>query len=345
MPEMDGVALLQALRQSPKTRTVPVVLMSARAGEEARLAGLETGADDYLVKPFSTRELVTRVRTHLEMARVRREAAEIRAALIDELERKNLDLRTAYSELQTTQTQLVQSAKMASLGELVAGVAHEINNPLAFALGHLDTVVRSLARVEARLRAHLDDEVTPQWNRALDRLREMQTGLMRIQELVTKLRTFSRLDEGEQKQVSVRESVASLLTILEHRCDERIEVVTSFSELDFVECYPSLLNQAVMNLVSNAIDAMAEGGRLTISTRAEGDSYSIVVEDTGCGIPEEIRDRVLEPFFTTKPVGQGTGLGLAIAYSIAKKHGGDLVLAPASGGGTSAIFRFPLTRH
>jgi signal transduction histidine kinase len=349
MPEMDGVALVAALRGDPVTHTIPVVLLSARAGEEAVVAGLDTGADDYLVKPFSSRELLSRVRAHLAMVRMRKEAenamrelAETRATLVRELEGKNSELESAYRDLQKAQSQLVQSAKMASLGELVAGVAHEINNPLAFALGHLDTVQRSLRRLQTRLGSALEGETLPDWQRAVDRLREMQLGLDRIRDLVLRLRTFSRLDEGEQKRVSIRESVESVLAILEHRLRDRVTVKTDFGEPDQVMCYPGLLNQAVLNLISNAADAIAEQGAITVTTGAQGGHFVIHIADTGSGIPEAIRDRVIEPFFTTKAVGEGTGLGLSITYSIAKKHGGDLELLPGPAGGTVAILRFPL---
>jgi two-component system NtrC family sensor kinase len=270
--------------------------------------------------------------------------ADTRAALISELEQKNLDLELAFRELQTTQAQLVQSAKMASLGELVSGVAHEINNPLAFVLAHLDTVRRSLQEVDANTQVGSLAVAQPHWDRAQKRLHEIGSGLQRISQLVLKLRTFSRLDEGEQKLVSMRENVESVIMIFGHRLKDKIDVVTHFGDPDLVDCYPGLLNQALMNLISNAIDATEGRGILTISTGAEGDSYVITIKDTGRGVPEGIRDRIFEPFFTTKPVGVGTGLGLSITYSIVKKHGGELTLHHLREGGTSAVVRFPLTK-
>jgi signal transduction histidine kinase len=349
MPELDGVSLLAALRADARTDTIPVILISARAGEEARLAGLETGADDYLVKPFAAREVVTRVRTHMEMAKIRRaaaaaarELAETRATLLQQLEQEHASLQTAYDELRQTHGQLVQAAKMASLGELVAGIAHEINNPLAFALGHLNTVERGLTSVESALKPELDQAAAGPWRRTMDRVREMRTGLVRIEELVNKLRTFSRLDEGERKRVSARDSIESVLTILAHRSRNRITVSTHFGEPDIIDCYASLLNQALMNVVSNAIDAIDGQGTITIATGARDGWFEVVVADTGHGIPPALRERVFEPFFTTKPVGKGTGLGLSISYSIIQKHGGQLTLQPREGGGTVATIRLPL---
>jgi two-component system NtrC family sensor kinase len=258
-----------------------------------------------------------------------------------ELLRLNEDLKAAYAELQAKQLQLVQSAKMASLGELVAGIAHEINNPLAFVLNHLKTVDATLTKLEAELPELLTPTTKGSWQRARSRLHESRLGAERIRNLVLKLRTFSRLDDGEEGQVSMRESVASVLTILEHRYKGRIQVTTHFGEPDLVACFPGLLNQAVMNLVANAIDAIPGQGTVSITTGAENDSYVIVVTDSGVGIPAELRERVLEPFFTTKPVGEGTGLGLSITYSIIQKHGGTLELSPAKDGGTVATIRFP----
>ncbi|HVY26003.1 MAG TPA: ATP-binding protein [Polyangiaceae bacterium] len=349
MPEMDGVQLLQALRAHDSTRTVPVILLSARAGEDARLVGLETGADDYLVKPFAARELLARVRTQLEVARVRemaathaRALAETRAQLVAKLEQANAELQASLDELAATQAQLIQAAKMASLGQLVAGIAHEINNPLAFLLSHLQTVERGLVELEPLVQQQADAVVVQHFNRSRARAREMAMGLVRIQELVQKLRVFSRLDEGELKLVSIRESVDAALTILGHRLEDRIEVETHFEGADMLECYASLLNQALINLLGNAIDAIVGSGRITISSVSDDVSLTLRVVDTGSGIPEAVRARVFEPFFTTKEPGQGTGLGLSVTYSIIKKHRGTIELLSAAGGGTEARIRVPL---
>ena len=162
-----------------------------------------------------------------------------------------------------------------------------------------------------------------------------------MRDLVLKLRTFSRLDEGERKSVDVAECIESVITILRHRFKDRIQVVTDVAPA-MLECYPALLNQVLLNLVANSVDAIEGPGLITIKTSADGQQFVITVIDTGSGIPAELRERVLEPFFTTKPVGLGTGLGLSIAYSIMKKHEGSLELTDAPGGGTLATLRIPI---
>jgi len=359
MPEMDGYEVAQHARKNPTTRDIPIIFLTAtHDSEESVLRGYGSGAVDFLLKPISVPILRSKVRVFLDLWQGRRqiadaklelertnaelrELASAKAALADRFQTANQELEIAYTELQTTQARLVQSAKMASLGELVAGVAHEINNPLAFALSHLQTVHRSLDRVEPELATGLEASGRENWDRARNRLGEINLGLERIRELVVKLRTFSRLDEGERKLVSVRESVESVLTILGHKLGERVRVETEFGGPETIECFPALLNQAIMNLVANAIDAIQGPGTLCISTRADGGEYEIVVADTGHGIPPHLRERVLEPFFTTKEVGAGTGLGLSITDSIVRKHGGTLELADAPGGGTRAIIRIP----
>jgi two-component system, NtrC family, sensor kinase len=341
MPGMDGYEVAHHARRNPSTRDVPIIFLTAANNSEGMvLRGYGSGAVDFLFKPLNPSILRSKVRVFLELHTAHQKVEAAKTAL----ERSNADLQAAYTDLQTTHAQLVQSAKMASLGELVAGVAHEINNPLAFVLSHLDTVRRKLSQLEPELPGPLSDSAREKWQRANDRLNEIAPGLDRIRDLVIKLRTFSRLDEGERKQVSIRECVESVLTILGHRIRGKIEVETNFGSPDQVDCYASLLNQAIMNLVSNSIDAMADGGVLRISTGSQGPLYSIVVTDSGPGIPAALRERVLEPFFTTKPVGQGTGLGLSITYSIVRKHQGTIELCEPPGGGASIAIRFPINQ-
>lgn len=248
--------------------------------------------------------------------------------------------------LRATQAQLVQSAKMASLGELVAGIAHEINNPLSFALSHLTTARRNLGKLDGLIQSNLDPTSLESWQRAEDRLRELSTGLERIGELVLKLRTFSRVDEGELKVVKIRECIDSVAMILKHRLEGRIELEIAVDEGDAIECYPSLLNQALMNLIANAIEALPapKSGRIAVRAQQSGDAYRIEVTDTGPGIPERVRERIFEPFFTTKAVGQGTGLGLSITYSIVERHGGTLKVHCPEEGGTVMTVSLPTNR-
>jgi two-component system, NtrC family, sensor kinase len=360
MPEMDGYEVAHHARENPSTRDIPIIfLTAAHHSEDNVLRGYGSGAVDFLFKPIDPPILRSKVRVFLELYAQRRQIADAKtalersntelrqladsnAALAEKFRAANEDLEKAYRELQTTQGQLIQSAKMASLGELVAGVAHEINNPLSFATSHLDTARRIFEKIEPECRPALSEASVASWTRADSRLREMATGLERIAELVVKLRTFSRLDEGEQKKVSIRECVESVLMILQHRMGDRIRVEKHLGEPDRIDCFAGLLNQALLNLVSNAIDAIEGEGQVTVTTGAEGDAFAITVTDTGCGIPDDLRERVLEPFFTTKPVGQGTGLGLSITYSIVRRHGGTLELSRREGGGTVASIRLPM---
>jgi two-component system NtrC family sensor kinase len=337
MPEMDGYEVARHVRMHPATREVPIIFATAtHGGNENILKGYDSGAVDFLLKPIDPEVVRSKVKVFLELYLGRRAIADAKR----ELERKNADLAAAYTELQDTQAQLIQSAKMASLGQLVAGVAHEINNPLAFVVSHLGTALRGLEGVDQVLPA--ESVVLQGFQRAQSRLQEMDIGLNRIKDLVLKLKTFSRLDEGERKVVSVRESIDAILTILGHQLKDRIEVTLQFGDPDLISCYAGALNQALMNLVSNAIDAIQGEGKLWITTSAQGETFQIVIADTGPGIPAAIHDRIFEPFFTTKPIGEGTGLGLSITYSIVKKHGGTLQLRDRLGGGTEAVVTLPL---
>jgi DNA-binding response OmpR family regulator len=365
MPDLDGIETCRCIKTTPLFRDIPLIMLTAREDREAMIEALATGADDFIAKSSELEVLTARVRAQLRRkqfedehrhirekllrseleateARAAREVSEARAKALEVLEQKNQELSEAYAELKQTQSRLVQSAKLASLGELVAGVAHEINNPLSFAISHLQTARSSVAWLGP---VAPDERRAKHWQRAQDRLTEMSGGLERIRELVLKLRTFSRLDEGERKVVNIRESVESVLTILGHRLRHHIQVDAKFEAPAELDCYPSLLNQAIMNLVANAVDAIDSAGpqgHVVIRGGERDGHYVLSVRDDGAGVPEHLRERVFDPFFTTKEVGKGTGLGLSITYSIIKKHGGHLELVPAPNGGTIAEMTLPL---
>jgi two-component system NtrC family sensor kinase len=270
----------------------------------------------------------------LALARARAEAASAEA-----LAKANRELEEANDLLKGTQAQLVQAAKMASLGELVAGIAHEINNPLAFIQAHQGTVERLLTEVEGKLppEAGLERQV----RKCLDRIGAMKLGLGRIQELVLNLRRFSRLDEGDFQTVNVPESIETVLALLGHKLGTRIDVRRRYNAVPDLYCSPALLNQVVMNIVGNAADAIKGTGGIDIETESSETTYTIRISDTGPGIPPELRERIFEPFFTTKPVGSGTGLGLAIAYSVVQAHKGSITVSAGLAGGASFIITIP----
>jgi two-component system, NtrC family, sensor kinase len=344
MPEMDGYEVAQHARSNLATRDVPIIFLTASDNSEENIErGYGSGAVDFLFKPVNPSVLRSKVRIFLELYSNRRQLTDAKQSL----EQANSVLRQAYTELKETQSQLVQSAKMASLGQLVAGVAHEVNNPLSFSIGHLETVKRSLATLVALLPSPLPVDADAQVQRANQRLAEMGLGLERIKDLVLKLRTFSRLDEGHRKTVRLQTCVDSVLTILSHRiATEKLEVVTSYDGVDELECYPSLLNQALLNILANAIDSVLEtperSGKIELSAWRDAEqAMRVRVRDMGVGLRPGARERLFEPFYTTKPVGSGTGLGLSITYSIIRKHGGTLTLEDAEGGGAVATIVLP----
>jgi two-component system NtrC family sensor kinase len=337
-----------------------VALEGARASPTA---AFEAGADDVLPAEAGAEAIRLRVRAlvrrkllreenrrievamreqlrEVERARAEAASAEARAALTGALERANTELESTNKALRDTQGKLVQAAKMASLGELVAGIAHEINNPLAFILAHQGTVTRLLAQVASRVAE--DPEARQAVEKAARRAESMTLGLRRIQELVLNLRKFSRLDEAGSQEVDVPEAISTVLVLLTHKLSDRIVVERHFAARRILRCSPALLNQVVMNIIGNAADAIEGTGRVRVATRTEGEDYIIEVSDTGPGVPEAIRARIFEPFFTTKPVGSGTGLGLSIAYAVVEAHHGSIAVDDAPGGGARFTIRVPL---
>ena len=289
----------------------------------------------------------------LEQLRTLNRTLEVRVA------ERTTELASAVDELRETQGQLVHQEKMASVGQLVAGVAHEINNPLNFiegnlhhleeysqslsgAVGELEKLAGSAGRREelAAIREEHDiDFITQDLDSAFAGCRE---GVDRAMTIVRDLRTFSRLDRGEASEVDVNAFLDTTVNLLRSRLAD-IEVVREYSELPTVHCLEGQISQVFMNLVVNAADAMEGGGRITIRTRNEPSGcVTIEVEDDGRGIPDELAARIFEPFFTTKEVGKGTGLGLAISYGVLARHGGKLEVDSEEGVGTTFTVVLPV---
>ncbi|MEP0885676.1 PAS domain S-box protein [Trichocoleus sp. ST-U3] len=290
-----------------------------------------------------------------------------------ELRTKNQQLQQTLHQLKQTQAQLIQNEKMIGLGQMVAGIAHEINNPISFIYGNI-----AYAREYASDLLHLVQLYAKHYPEAVPEIQQqitafdlefikadfpkllesMKKGAKRIRSIVLSLRNFSHLDEADMKKVDIHEGISSTLLILQHRLKKHpaspeIKVIQEYGQLPLVECYPSQLNQVLMNLLNNAIDALETqpcSPMIAIRTEVKYESgvihpshVVIRVSDNGCGIPEEVKQRIFDPFFTTKPVGVGTGLGLSIAHSIiVEKHGGQLTCSSTPGQGTEFAIELPI---
>ncbi|WAG80479.1 CBS domain-containing protein [Metapseudomonas furukawaii] len=284
---------------------------------------------------------------------------------------RNRVLRQALVDLKESQAQLVQSEKMASLGQMVAGVAHELNTPLGYVTNNVQLMEEltlplfRLAETQATLALALDDpdcdaqrlaDALEQAARAreeaapellADDLRQLfgdtRYGLGQIAELVSGLKDFARLDRAMSDEVDLNECIRSALLIARNHLKDRVEVFQALGELPPVACAPSQINQVLLNLLTNAAQAMDGPGRIQIRSWAENDRVHISVQDSGRGMPPEVVARIFDPFFTTKPVGEGTGLGLSISYKIIRDHGGSIRVASEPGRGTRFLVSLP--RH
>lgn len=282
---------------------------------------------------------------------------------VGELEREKLEQRKLIRKLEEAHNQVLQSEKLASIGQLAAGVAHEINNPVGFVnsnLGALENYVKDLlgiidayATIESELqsRPELFAPIAAAKSKAdLEFLREdigqlireSKDGLDRVKRIVQDLKDFSRVGESQWQWVDLHKCLDSTLNVVWNEIKYKAEVVKDYGALPEVECLPSQLNQVFMNLLVNAAQAIAERGKITISTRAEGGEVQVMVSDTGNGIAAENLSRIFDPFFTTKPVGKGTGLGLSVSYSIVARHHGRIEVESTLGQGTSFCVCLPI---
>lgn len=382
MEEMDGLMLLRFFRANPATRDIPIVVLSTKEEPQQKAEAFASGANDYLIKIPDKIELIARLRYHSNAYHnlCRRYEIELTKQYNKKLEmrvqERTQELTEALENLKQTQAQLVQSEKMSGLGQLVAGIAHEINNPISFISGNLIHFIEYaeglLTLVELYEQAFPDLPIAIQDFKEsldLDFVREdlprlissIRGGSDRIREIVVKLRNFSRMDESERKEADIHEGIDSTLVMLQHRLDaNQIELSKEYGELPPVECYPGQLNQVFINILMNAIDAvsdrpevspgkaLSEGGetvnrKISIKTQLQGDVVAIRITDNGKGILPEVQNQIFNPFFTTKEVGQGTGLGLAISYEIiVKKHHGKIQCQSHPNQGTEFTLEIPL---
>jgi signal transduction histidine kinase len=277
------------------------------------------------------------------------------------LEDQKEELQRTLENLKQAQAQLVQSEKMASIGQLVAGIAHEINNPVTFISAGVDSLNTNLEDIRKVLDAYHRITVSnvQEKLKEIEKLKEkveykealreitklidsIKTGTERTTEIVKGLRTFSRLDEDVLKIAGIHEGLDSTLILLRNKYKNRIRIEKSYGSIPDIECYPGQLNQVFMNILSNAIDAIENEGTITITTSKANGKVQISIKDTGKGIPEKIRTKIFEPFFTTKDVGQGTGLGLSISLGIVEKHNGTIRVDSEVGKGSEFIILLPV---
>jgi PAS domain S-box-containing protein len=291
---------------------------------------------------------------------------------ITELKALEAELKARLKEIQETQKHLIQSEKMSALGQMVAGIAHELNTPIGYAMNNMLIIRDRFRNISSLLRKALEahdciysnqleqafakmQEVAHSPNGTIAELDEtirrtdrlfagVSSGLEQMANLVKSMRNFSRLDEAEMKKADINEGLRSCLLMIGHQFkDKNIELTTEYGNIPMVDCFPAQLNQVFLNLISNAIHAVEEKteGKIHVSSSLEEGYVVVRVKDNGKGIPKHIQDKIFDPFFTTKPVGKGTGLGLSICYNIVQKHKGQLYFETTEGVGTTFIVKIP----
>ena len=382
MPEMDGFEVCEKLKADELTRSIPVIFISALTETFDKVKAFQVGGVDYITKPFQTEEVLARVATHLEMYQMKKKLLETNVSQAEKLaeqnnqllelnralEKANLELKNNYEKLQEAQLHLVQTEKMSTLGNLVAGVAHEINNPLGFIEGNLDYALEYIQALLGHLKLYQKQcEVTPEIQENAKQIdidfllqdlpnliASMEEGVKRIANISNSLRTFSRNDTVAKVSFNLHDGLDSTLLILKHRLKKNeqrseIKVVKKYGELPEIECFPGQLNQVFMNLLANAIDALDECSiekkpcQINIKTEIKDDKALVLIRDNGIGMSEKVKNRIFEQGFTTKPVGKGTGLGMAIARQIVEeKHGGTLTCTSELGKGTEFAIALPI---
>ncbi len=334
MPEMDGYQLCREIRKDARTMHIPIILLTARVDMAMKIEGLEHGADDYLTKPFNAQELRAKIKSLLEQRRLERE-----------IQQRNEALEAALEELKSTQAQLVQSEKMAGLGMLVAGMAHEINNPINFAKNSLSILQRAWDDLKPLLpHDHAEAQAIEAVEDMEASLGIVKNGVSRTEQIVGQLKAFVRKDQNQRVAFSVQEGLESTLGLIRPTMGKQIILYTDLQSTRQVLAVPGKLNQVWMNLLQNAIQALGSSGQIWVESRDHQHMVTVTVRDSGPGIKGEHMPRLFEPFFTTKPVGQGTGLGLSVSYQIVQDAGGRIDVKSQPGEGAEFTVVLPLAQ-
>jgi signal transduction histidine kinase len=325
MPGKDGLEVCRELRQKTSTKALPILMLTARADEETKLAALSAGANDFVTKPFSTTELIVRLKNLADAH-----------GLQQELGRKNQILEATLEQLKETEGQLVHSEKLASLGRMSAGIIHEINNPLNFAKTGLFTLKRMVGALAEGEKAEF-----------LDVLRDMERGINRIVHIVTDLRTFTRPDLAALETVPILKIVESALRFLSHEWRDKVRIDKDIPESLTIWANRNQATQVLVNLLQNALDTLKVKilddvePTIRLCAAAECGHTVITVWDNGEGIPPENLPKIFDPFYTTKDVGAGMGLGLSICYRIMQQHGGRIDVRSEPGAYSEFRLSFP----
>jgi len=340
---------------------IEVTLLSLALADRINIFKLEKErSQEEVVRALQENERIIREQNEMLEAKVNQRTFELKST--------NDELTTTLEDLKQTQSQLVESEKMASLGQLTAGIAHEINNPINFVTSNINPLKRDIDMVfdaltiietvglsdspiadkRKQIQEYKDDldfdYLTTEINHLINGINE---GANRTAEIVKGLRIFSRLDEDDLKRADINEGLESTM-IIANNLLSKIKITRNYGDLPPVECYPGKLNQVFLNLLSNAAYAVQKkfkenaGGEITIETKKDGDNVFIKIKDNGTGMDAQTQKKVFEPFFTTKEVGEGTGLGMSIAYNTIKKHNGRVIINSIPGEGSEFILQIPI---
>lgn len=355
MPGLSGIELLRKIIE--KYPYTAVIMASGVDRPQRTLDAVRLGAFDYLIKPCDLEVLELTVERALERRTLMLNTRQYKL----DLETRNTELIRGKAELERLQAQIIHSKKMASLGQLAAGIAHELNNPVGFIYGNMDILNQSLAGLTELLnfydKAELSENIASgaaqikeriDYRATLEDLGSIVTdcrdGAERIRDIVQNLRTFSRLDEAEFKKSDIHEGINSSIRLLSrYYSSDNITLIRKYGELPLVDAFSGQLNQVWMNLLVNAAQAVSsKGGEVQVITQVVEETVVISIKDTGCGIPPENLTRIFDPFYTTKAVGEGTGLGLSISFGIVERHGGTIKVRSRLNEGTTFTITLPI---